>query len=292
MAETKYGYLIKKLEYQTDSGEHMTMPVGEDLAGIDLSFAFGYRRGLGMWGSDGGVKHAHPYGECLLFSGLDYDRPGYLGAEIEIAMGEDGKKYVFDTPTIVVLPAGYPHCPVVTRKVEKPFGFLAISLSGGHAMTEPSVAADPEELIQKLELRDLHRTEGGNADLFSWWSGKDREGFTLNFTWAFHTGLGAWHPDDPHVHPGDEALLFVGTDPDRPDYLGAEIEIAMGKEKEIHVFDKPTVVVAPHGLVHCPLITRRVDSPYMFSAISLNTEHATKWLGGGKGKNQPPPPTR
>jgi hypothetical protein len=290
MAATKYGHLIKKLEYQTDSGEHMTMPVGKDLAGIDLSFAFGYRRGLGMWGGDGGVKHAHPYGEVLLFSGLDYDRPDYLGAEIEIAMGEDDKKYVFDRPTIVVLPAGYPHCPVVTRSVERPFGFLAISLRGEHAMTEPSVQADPEELIQRLELRDLHRTEGGNADLFAWWNGQGREGFTLNFTWAFHTGLGAWHPDDPHVHPADEALLFVGTDPDRPDYLGAEIEIAMGKEREIHVFDTPTVVVAPRGLVHCPLITRRVDSPYMFSAISLNTEHATKWLGGDKGKNQPPPP--
>ncbi len=105
------------------------------------------------------------------------------------------------------------------------------------------------------------------------------EGFNLNFTWAFHTGLGKWHEHDPHVHPNDEALVFVGLDPDNPDYLGAEIEIAMGKEQEIHVFDTPTVVVAPGGLVHCPLITRKVDKPYSFSAISLNTEHKTTWLG-------------
>ena len=74
----------------------------------------------------------------------------------------------------------------------------------------------------------------------------------------------------------------MGLDPERPDYLGAEIEIAMGKEQEKHVFDYPAVIIAPAGLVHRPLITRRVDKPYAFSAISLNAEHQTKWLGTGK----------
>ena len=72
-----------------------------------------------------------------------------------------------------------------------------------------------------------------------------------------------------------------GLDQNNPEYLGAEIEIAMG-EQEIHVFDTSTVVVAPKGLVHCPLVTRRVDKPYGFSAICLNTEHNTTWLGETK----------
>jgi hypothetical protein len=87
---------------------------------------------------------------------------------------------------------------------------------------------------------------------------------------------------DPHVHPSDEALLFVGCDPKRSGYLGAEIQIEMGQERETHVFDYPAVVVAPVGFVHCPLITRKVEKPYIFSAICLNTTHDTTWLGTGK----------
>jgi hypothetical protein len=289
MADTKYGHLLKKLKYEASDGEYMTMPRGVDLEGMNLSFAWGYRRNPGPWGSDGGVKHTHPYGECLVFSGLDYDNPNSFPAEIELTLGEEDEKYVIDSPTVVALPPGVPHCPLTTTRVDGPFGFLAISLSGEHSLTEEPSAAAPApkgrkhaDLVKKLNLRDTKRTEGGNADFIEWWNGKDIEGFNLNFTWAFHTGLGKWHEKDPHIHPADEALLFVGCDPDNPDYLGCEQEIQMGDgdDKEIHVFDTPTVVIAPAGLVHCPLITRKVDKPYCFSAISLNTEHDTTWLGG------------
>jgi hypothetical protein len=288
MVKTKYGHLLKKLKYEDIDGEYMTMPTGADLEGMNLSFAWGYRRGSGTWGSDGGVKHTHPYHECLVFTGLDYDNPNSFPADIELTLGENDEKYVIDAPTAVVLPAGIPHCPLTTNRVDKPYGFLAISLSGEHALAEVPAAGAPasggrkyQNLVKKLNLRDTKRTKGGNADYIEGWSGKDIEGFILNFTWAFHTGLGLWHEKDPHVHPNDEALLFVGCDPDNPDYLGAELEIAMGDgdDKEIHVFDTPTVVIAPAGLVHCPLITRKVDKPYSFSAISLNTGHETTWLG-------------
>jgi hypothetical protein len=290
MAKTKYGHFVKKLKYQEADGEYMAMLSGADLEGINLSFAWGYRRGLGQWGSDGGLRHSHPYGECLLFSGLDYDNPNSFPAEIEVAMGKEGEIYKIDSPTVVILTPGLPHCPLVTKKVDKPYGFMAISLSGEHDLTESPAGTTTtgerkhEQLVKKLDLRDAKRTKGGNADFIAWWNGKDVEGFNLNFTWAFHTGLGAWHEKDPHVHPYDEALLFVGCDPDNPDYLGAELEVAMGEgdDKEIHVFDTPTVVIAPKGLVHCPLITRRVDKPYCFSAISLNNEHETTWLGGSE----------
>jgi hypothetical protein len=295
MAETKYGHLVKQLKYENvtetekSSGrpEYMTMPRGADLEGLNVGFAWGYRNSLGVWGADGGVGHAHPYGEVLMFSGLNYNNPKEFGAEVEITMGENGEKHVIDSPTFVILPAGFQHCPLVTKKADKPFGFLAISLSGDHKMTQSEVKdkTSPGDekyghLIKKFELRDLKRTSGGNADFFSAWSGKDMDGFNLNFTWAYHSGTGPFHTHDPHVHPNDECLVFVGLDPDNPDYLGAEMEIAMGEEQEIHVFDKPTVVIAPKGLVHCPLIVRKVDKPYAFTAICLSTAHDTTWLGG------------
>ena len=81
----------------------------------------------------------------------------------------------------------------------------------------------------------------GNADVNRWLNGRDHlEGVELNFSWGFYTGLGDWHPGmDPHVHPYPECLVFVGLDPDRPEYLGAKIQYCLGKELEIHTFDKP-----------------------------------------------------
>ena len=80
--------------------------------------------------------------------------------------------------------------------------------------------------IKKLKYeKNSGKVKGsGSADYLAWPKGKDMEGINLNFTWAFHTGLGAWYGGkDPHTHPRDEALFFVGLDPERPDCLGAEI---------------------------------------------------------------------
>ncbi len=291
MVDTKYGHFIKKLVYNELPGgngkpEYITWPKGSDLEGLNISFVWGYHNKVGQWGVGGKYGHVHPYGEVFVFTGLDYDNPNTLGAEVELAMGDEGEEHIIASPSIVVLPAGVSHCPIVTKKVDKPFGFLAISTDAEEKTTELTKREKGSRLANKygdsilrMEMHDMKRTRGGNADFIGFWSGKNTPGFNLNFTWAFQTGVGAWHEQDPHVHPNDEALVFVGMDPDNPNYLGAEIEIAMGEEQEIHVFDTPTVVVAPKGFVHCPLITRRVDKPYAFTAICLSNEHDTKWLG-------------
>lgn len=139
-------------------------------------------------------------------------------------------------------------------------------------------------LVKKMNVRETKRTSGGNADFISGFGGKDLEGLNLNFTWAIHQALGDWHGgQDPHVHDYDEVLMFVGLDPKNPDYLGAEIEISFGEEGETHVVDCPSVVVLPANVIHGPLVTKKVDQPYGFSAICLNGEHDTKWLGKAAG---------
>jgi hypothetical protein len=295
MATTKYGYLLKKLKFEKSNNksggnaEFLTWPKGKDLDNINLNFALGYFSKTGLWGGDKNA-HSHPAGEVLVFAGLDYDNCGELGAELEIELGPEREKHVFNTPTIIAAPAGFPHTPLTTKKVTKPFGFLAISLDKEYktksfsGKSEATTGQKYDSMIKKMEFRDLKaRPMGGNADYMAAWNGKNMEGFELNFTFAFHGDTGPWHGGkDPHVHPAAEALVFFGLDPARPDYLGAEIQIAMGKEQEIHVFDTPTAVIAPAGFVHCPLVTRKVEKPYAFSAISLNVSHETTWLGTGK----------
>lgn len=287
MAETIYGHLLKKLNFQETPYGKAARFTGSDLEGLELTYYWVYFNIVGEIELGAG-RHAHPHGECFFFTGLDYDNPNQFEAEIEIEMGEEGEKNVLNSTGVILAPPGFTHAPIVIRNADsKLFGGMMIYLGREYTHSSVPVKNEPPPaekkytyLLKKLEMRDTQRKEGGNADFIAGWNGKDIEGFNLNFTWAFHTGLGAWHGDrDPHTHPTDECLLFVGLDPDKPDYLGAEIEIGMGEEQEKHVFDTPTIVVVPAGLVHCPLITRRVDKPYGFSAISLNTSHETTWLG-------------
>ncbi len=125
----------------------------------------------------------------------------------------------------------------------------------------------------------------GNADINLWLNGRDHlEGLELNFSWGFYTGLGDWHPGmDPHVHPYPEALVFVGLDPDNIEYLGAEMQYCLGKELEIHNFERPSVIIAKGGALHCPSVTKEVLNPvgYSFFIISLGAEPKTTWMGGG-----------
>ena len=72
--------------------------------------------------------------------------------------------------------------------------------------------------------------------------------------------------------------MFVGTDPRDINYLGAEISIDMGEERERYVFDTPTAVVCPAGTAHAPIITRYVDRPFAFFNISLSGEHKIKYV--------------
>jgi len=119
----------------------------------------------------------------------------------------------------------------------------------------------------------------GNADQLVWLFGEDIQNFKLNFTWGFWSAAGKWHrPGEGHLHPEEEALVFVGLDPDRPDYLGAEIEFAMGKEFERHVFSTPTAVIAPKGFIHLPCITRWCDTPYSFIVACLGDVHEAPWV--------------
>jgi hypothetical protein len=156
----------------------------------------------------------------------------------------------------------------------------------------PMTTGKYEHLIKPLKIAEMPGggaafRNTGNADVNRWLNGRDHlDGLALNFSWGFYTGLGDWHPGmDPHVHPYPECLVFVGLDPARPEYLGAKLQYCLGKELEIHTFDKPSVVIAPAGFWHCPSVTLDVTSPigYSFFIISLGADPTSRWLGNGPG---------
>ncbi|MBN2401517.1 MAG: hypothetical protein JXN64_03880 [Spirochaetes bacterium] len=118
----------------------------------------------------------------------------------------------------------------------------------------------------------------GNADELVWLFGKDLEGLDVNFTWGYYSQPGKWHRGgEAHTHPEEEILIFVGLDPDNIEYMGAEVEIAMGENDERHFSNKPFVAICPKGFPHLPVITRWVDKPYSFFVICLSGTHASPW---------------
>lgn len=74
-----------------------------------------------------------------------------------------------------------------------------------------------------------------------------------------------------HHHDVDEYLIFLGCEfPDLISSFDAEIEIFVGDEYERHIVNKATVFYVPAGLEHNPCEIRKVNKPFMFSALHLS----------------------
>ena len=91
---------------------------------------------------------------------------------------------------------------------------------------------------------------------------------------AFHMNT-AWYlrpaektiEDKPHVHDTDEIIGFFGSDPDDPYDLGGEVEIWLEDEKQ--VIDRSAMIFVPAGMIHCPLVIKRVDRPiFHFTTVT------------------------
>jgi hypothetical protein len=80
----------------------------------------------------------------------------------------------------------------------------------------------------------------------------------------------------PHSHDFDMYLHFVSYDYEHMDELFAEIEIGLGEEREMHTITSPTSVYIPAGLVHCPLIFKRVDKPIILFHTSIASKYVKK----------------
>jgi hypothetical protein len=327
MATSKYEHLIKPLssgaidwEHKARQGQSGASVIGpgsakkeiwlngrDHLEGLHFNFSWGVHKEPGDWHA-GSKSHAHPYPECLFFVGLDTANVNYLGAEIECCLGSERETYTFNDPTVIVIPAGFPHGPITTKRLFSPkgFGFFAADLSDAFSVSwlEKAPGAEstestgkyahlvkslksglitergkfipsrltPEQLARRemMQKEAGYKTGPGYADHLSRMYGNDLGGMNVNIAWGFFSQPGIWQRGvNAHIHPADEVMIFLGADPNHDEYLGAEIEIDLGKEHERCFFDKPSAVVCPAGLPHAPIITRWVDKPFAFISINL-----------------------
>ncbi|MGD1119880.1 MAG: hypothetical protein ABR886_10405 [Dehalococcoidales bacterium] len=128
----KYSYLfnpmpVKKGPGGANAAQTMTI-TGKELSGIPINFTMGLYKQAGEW-YPGKGSCIHSYDSCLIFFGHRTEDLSYLGAEITIELGEEHEKYTFDVPTVVALPKGMPHFPIVCNRVDKPYSMMQVGLS-------------------------------------------------------------------------------------------------------------------------------------------------------------------
>ncbi|MCS7115121.1 MAG: hypothetical protein RMJ15_05145 [Nitrososphaerota archaeon] len=297
MSGRKYENLIKKLVIRKGPGgvlpDQLVWMESKDLEGINLCF------GGGVHGREAGVghtwagAHTHKYDEILFFHGLNPSDITYLGTEMAIEIGEEQEEHIFNESSIVVVPREMPHGPISNMQKRLHLHYHIV-LGPETQTTWKSKEAKPPKthgtkyshLFKPLRPKILKKSENesgpGSADQIVWFSSQDLEGLAVNFTWSVHSKCGVWHrynsASKAHMHPFDEALFFLGFEPSDINYLGAEVEIYIGKEQEKYVFDRAAAVVLPKNIPHGPIVTTWVDKPFGCFKISLDKGYKVTWV--------------
>ena len=101
----------------------------------------------------------------------------------------------------------------------------------------------------------------------------------VEFTWITQDcASGVTSQKSPHKHDCDEIFLFMGTNPEDMDDLGAEVEFWLGEDEETEkiMLTTSSLVFVPRGLLHMPIFYRNVRRPSLRIVIGLNTGEALK----------------
>ena len=213
----------------------------------------------------GAESHQHDVDEIIGFFGNDAKNPYDLGGEIEIWLEDE--KFMITRSTILFVPAGMKHCPLIIHRVDRPiFHFSTVT---GHSYIQQNDVKDnfPKTGLGKYVVQTLQEPEQKRIihnDYIKYatrvlWLDKDvvPGAFHMNTAWFWKAGPTL--EDKPHTHEDDEIIGFFGNDWKNPGDLGAEVEFWIEGEKQS--ITKSAMLFIPAGVVHCPMFLKRVDRP-------------------------------
>jgi hypothetical protein len=285
VADLKYGNLVRTLKFMKGRGganaKELVFVGGDQIQGFGLNFIVGVYDQTGDWAPDMGA-HVHPFDEVLLFFGYDDKDMNILGSDMELTMGKEYEIHQFSVPTAVAAPANLPHCPLVTKKVYRSFGHFHLALSAKYTGTGVKQEGSTNGKKYSYLYKKLPVKKGpggaGAAQQFSL-TGKDLAGMPVNFTMGLHNKTGEYYPGKGScMHSYDSCLIFFGHNTDDLSYLGAEITIAIGKEREKYTFNVPTVVALPKGTPYAPITCNKIERPYSVMQVGLSAKYDCVWV--------------
>lgn len=211
------------------------------------------------------APHAHDVDEIIGFFGNDPHNPGDLGGEIEFWI--DNEQFMVRKSTLLFIPAGVKHCPLLIRRVDRPIIHFSVVTSSEYVQKEKGWKEFRDSGYSRYLVSDLKIPPEKQA------IEKEYNKYARRILWmdenvvpgAFHMNT-AWYLKPakaleqlPHVHAEDEIIGFLGSNPDKPEDLNGEVEIWI--DGEPHLITRSAMVFMPAGLKHSPLNILRVDRP-------------------------------
>jgi hypothetical protein len=103
-----------------DSGGYLAFIRGKDPAFDFLIMCESLKKAPYRFGPIPDKPHVHPKPEILFFMGTDLNDLSKLGGEAEIALGKEAETHMITRPSAVVIPGGFPHCPLTITRVDRP----------------------------------------------------------------------------------------------------------------------------------------------------------------------------
>jgi hypothetical protein len=232
--------------------------------------------------------------KIILFWGNDYKDPECLGGEIEYFL--DGKKVNLNSSSAIFVPKGVSHGPARWLSFEKPHVEMIVWLNKGNLNGEVEAEKssvlknipDPEKYVVRKPAYEVVAptpTKNRMHPSMTFMSNNlvpDANTY-LEFSWI-------WGIPDPdphimeHVHEDSNELVFhIGSNPDDPEELGAEIEIYLdGKPLLIK---RTSALYAPRKIYHGPLKWKSYTKPHIEMAIIFDAGVLAQSDPGGHQKN-------
>lgn len=104
---------------QDDGGGHLAAIRGKDIDTMIMCESL--KKAPYRFGPDPEKPHAHTQPEVLIFMGADTNDLNNFGGEVEFSLGKEQEIHTITSPSAVIVPAKFAHCPVTITKVDKPF---------------------------------------------------------------------------------------------------------------------------------------------------------------------------
>ncbi|SHI09522.1 hypothetical protein SAMN02745823_02357 [Sporobacter termitidis DSM 10068] len=204
----------------------------------------------------------HRSDELLVFIGSDMDDPENLNAEVELWIEND--KLVLNRTSIVFVPAGAAHGRIEVKNVKKPVFHYTCHLNTDTYEELPAQATAPKGTYAGSWVEKYAPVDGRLPSA--------PEGFLTRLLWIDSKKLpgapymeAVWFKTkndtgpEAHTHDFDEFIGFIGTDPEHPEELGAEVQFYIGDE--YFSMTKSCLVYIPRGVRHSPILVPKLERP-------------------------------
>jgi hypothetical protein len=226
-----------------------------------------------------GEAHTHDFSHVIGFIGGHIKDPQDMGGEITVWL--DGNKEVITHNSLIFVPAGVVHGPILFGKITRPVFFITIAMTGKYtrtAVTAPKATGEKKYSIidhtkERFSVAAGARTEVPTspprpstvkgARILHIEEDMVKGAFYVDFVWIFEGTGGAPAPE--HTHEWPELIAMAGADPAHPRDLGGKMSIVL--EDETHYTDKSTLVCIPKQTRHGPWLFHDIKRPTLvFSA--------------------------